>query len=104
MLWLLEECFSKLRLHTYHLTGDNYQTYYFGTPDSLRPLWEECVKDIPSEYVLSEPAGGIGFDFSYVGLRYDGGHRWDKADKNLALLDETFTLAYFDGYVVVADS
>lgn len=62
MLWLPEECFSKLRLHTYHLTGDNYQTYYFGNADSLRPLWEESVKDIPSEYVLNEPAGGIGFD------------------------------------------
>lgn len=29
LLYLPEEFFSKLRLHTYHITGDNYQTYHF---------------------------------------------------------------------------
>jgi len=67
MLWLPEESFSKLRLHTYHLTGDNYQTYYFqrNQPSAcaFKAMWEESVRDIPFEYVLNEPNGGIGFDF-----------------------------------------
>jgi SAM-dependent methyltransferase len=63
MLGLPEESFSKLRLHTYHLTGDNYQNYYFGDAEAFKPLWKEEIRDIPSDYILHEPAGGIGFDF-----------------------------------------
>jgi hypothetical protein len=74
MLGLPEESFAKLRLHTYHLTGDNYQTYYFGDPEqstwtgSLLEMLtlEMLTKDIPSGYILNEPEGGIGF-------RYDDG-------------------------------
>ncbi len=35
MLELPEESFAKLRLHADHLTGDNYQTYYFGDPEAF---------------------------------------------------------------------
>jgi len=62
MLWLPEESFSKLRLHTYHLTGDNYQIYYFAKgAESFRAAWEELIEGIPCDYVLYEPQGGIGF-------------------------------------------
>lgn len=65
MLWLPEESFSKLRLHTYHLTGDNYQTYYFEKGvESFRAAWEELIEGIPWDYVLYEPQGGIGFPCS----------------------------------------
>lgn len=65
MLWLPEESFSKLRLHTYHLTGDNYQTYYFEKGVELfRAAWEELIEGIPCDYVLYEPQGGIGFPCS----------------------------------------
>jgi SAM-dependent methyltransferase len=62
MLWLPEESFSKLRLHTYHLTGDNYLTYYHKKGvESFRDVWEELIEGIPWHYVLYEPEGGIGF-------------------------------------------
>lgn len=62
MLGLPEESFSKLRLHTYHLTTDNYQTYYFNRDGGwLKVLWQERIKDIPPEYILYEPDGGIGY-------------------------------------------
>ena len=42
MIDMAPRSFAKLRLHTYHLTGDNYQTYYFGNrapvPRLLRPV------------------------------------------------------------------
>lgn len=65
MLELPEESFAKLRLHTYHLTGDNYQTYYFGDPETFyrRVNLGELTRDIPSQYVLNEPPGGIGFRY-----------------------------------------
>jgi SAM-dependent methyltransferase len=64
MLWLPEESFSKLRLHTYHLTADNYQIYYFGVNERpFRDFWRELIEGIPSEYVLYEPEGGIGYSF-----------------------------------------
>ncbi len=67
VLWLPEHSFSRLRLHTYHLTGDNYQTYYFGkfNVDSFEALWKQSVAGIPLDFVLSEPKGlikGIGFE------------------------------------------
>jgi hypothetical protein len=62
VLWLPEESFSKLRLHTYHLTGDNYQTYWLKRGvESFRDVWEELIEGIPWHYVLYEPQGGIGF-------------------------------------------
>ena len=63
MLELPEEYFAKLRLHTYHLTGDNYQTYYFTEPgDSLEAWqWDMLTDGIPPQYILNEPEGGIGF-------------------------------------------
>jgi len=68
LLGLREESFEKLRLHTYHLTGDNYQTYRFGDPGQFRQVSniDGLTDGIPPEYVLNEPSGGIGF-------RYDDG-------------------------------
>lgn len=64
VLWLPEESFSKLRLHTYHLTADNYQIYYFSVNEKpFRDFWKELIKGIPSKYVLYEPEGGIGYSF-----------------------------------------
>jgi len=62
MLELPEEYFAKIRLHTYHLTSDNYQTYYFGNPQNFRHSLnlEVLTRDLPHEYVLNEPEGGIG--------------------------------------------
>ncbi len=62
MLGLPEESFSKLRLHTYHLTTDNYQIYYFGVDaEPFKAYWRELIKDIPPSYIIYEPDGGIGF-------------------------------------------
>jgi hypothetical protein len=63
MLGLPEECFSKLRIHTYHLTADNYQIYYFGGQKQFMRAsrLELLTENIPSEYILNEPEGGIGF-------------------------------------------
>jgi SAM-dependent methyltransferase len=57
-----EESFAKLRLHTYHLTGDNYQLYYFGNPNAWIPIKdiEEVTRGLPPSCVLNEPEGGIG--------------------------------------------
>lgn len=60
LLDLPEEHFAKLRLHTYHLTSDNYQTYYFDEPARIMAGWDGLTKDLPSQYLLSEPVGGIG--------------------------------------------
>ncbi len=66
MLELPEASFSKIRLHTYHLTGDNYQLYYFGSPDIFKAEnnLDELVKDIPPAFILNEPKGGIGFSYA----------------------------------------
>jgi len=68
MLELPDESFSKLRLHTYHLTSDNYQTYYFEDPEDFARAkdLESLTRGIPAELVLNEPDDGIG-------LRYPGG-------------------------------
>lgn len=63
---LSEEYFGQLRLHTYHLDGDNYQTYYFKrniTAD--RQLWENLTVGLSKERVLSAPLmlGEPGYDF-----------------------------------------
>lgn len=63
LLDLSEESFEKIRLHTYHLTGDNYQAYYFGDAETFMKTsgLNKLTKDLPSVYVLNEPEGGIGF-------------------------------------------
>jgi len=61
---LPDEAFANLRLHTYHLTGDTYQSYYFKSEiASMRARWEELIRDVPAAYVLREPEGGIGFSY-----------------------------------------
>jgi len=63
MIDLAPHSFEKLRLHTYHLTGDNYQTYYFAKRQSFLDYWGPwlATDGLPQEHVLSEPDGGIGF-------------------------------------------
>jgi SAM-dependent methyltransferase len=58
---LTPEAWTKLRLHTYHLTGDNYQSYLFGRPERWCRAWDRLVADLPDNLRLSEPVGGIGF-------------------------------------------
>jgi len=60
---LAPESFAKLRLHTYHLTGDNYQTYYFGNRSAFLDYWGPwlATNGLPAEHVLHEPDDGIGF-------------------------------------------
>src|SRR6185436_6502532 len=62
-LELAAEAWTKLRLHTYHFTGDNYQSYLWGEPGPLCDLWAGQVADLPERLWLSEPAGGIGFPY-----------------------------------------
>jgi hypothetical protein len=54
---------AKVRLHTYHLTGDNYQTYYFGNRRGFLEFYGPwlATDGLPAEHVLSEPEDGIGF-------------------------------------------
>lgn len=63
MLWLPEESYSKLRMHTYHFTSDNYQTYLSGDPQAFRDAVDTLKKDIPPRFVLNEPEGGIGYHY-----------------------------------------
>lgn len=66
MIDLPERAFAKLRLHTYHLTGDNYQTYIFQNPEPYRVRADALIKDLPARFVINETNDGIGF-------RYDDG-------------------------------
>ena len=54
---------AKVRLHTYHLTGDNYQTYNFGNRRGFLDFYGPwlATDGLPAEHVLSEPEDGIGF-------------------------------------------
>jgi putative sugar O-methyltransferase len=63
MLGLPEEAFDKLRNHTYHLTSDNYQTYYFGDPIVFRRVtsYDAVTAGLPERFRLGEPENGIGF-------------------------------------------
>ena len=65
LLGLEEQYYSKLRLHTYHLTGDAYQFYYFTDPNFFRHgiHLKALTAGIPPAYVLNEPEGGIGFRY-----------------------------------------
>src|SRR6266487_2629564 len=49
MLWLPEDYFAKLRMHTYHFTSDNYQTYMFSDPEWFKVTHglDALTKDIP---------------------------------------------------------
>ncbi len=60
---LSPQSFAKLRLHTYHLTGDNYQTYYFGDRSAFLDYWSPWLstEGLPAAHILSEPDDGIGF-------------------------------------------
>jgi hypothetical protein len=66
MLGLSEESFAKLRLHTYHLTGDNYQLYYYGDPEVFLTSsnLEVTTKGLPLHFIINEPASGIGFHYA----------------------------------------
>jgi len=54
---------AKLRLHTYHLTSDNYQTYYFENRRAFFDFYGPwlATDGLPAEHILSEPEDGIGF-------------------------------------------
>jgi putative sugar O-methyltransferase len=59
-----DEAFAKLRLHTYHLTGDNYLTYYMDTgrgESRFLAAWRRQVEGVPENYILYEPGQGIGY-------------------------------------------
>ncbi len=66
MLGLSEEYYGQLRLHTYHLDGDNYQSFYFGDVRYYRMAtsYDKLVSVIPSKYRLSAPKilGEFGYD------------------------------------------
>jgi hypothetical protein len=63
MIELSPRSLAKVRLHTYHLTGDNYQTYYFGNRKGFLGFYGPwlAIDGLPADYVLSEPEDGIGF-------------------------------------------
>ena len=50
MLELATREFARLRNHTYHLTSDNYQTYYFGNPVVFRRLscYDAIIAGLPA--------------------------------------------------------
>ena len=54
---------SKIRLRTYHLTGDNYQTYSFGNRAAFLNYYGQWLSTngLPKQHILSEPDDGIGF-------------------------------------------
>jgi hypothetical protein len=54
---------AKVRLHTYRLTGDNYQTYCFGNRGGFLDFYGRwlATDGLPAENVVSEPEDGIGF-------------------------------------------
>lgn len=60
---LPEESFARLRLHTYHLTADNYQTYFFGDREQFLARLDGLVEGLPPAYRVDEPEGGIGFRY-----------------------------------------
>jgi len=65
MLGLSEDSYAKLRLHTYHLTGDNYQNYYYGDKEKFLATsnLKLLTEGLPAKYILNEPEGGIGFKY-----------------------------------------
>jgi hypothetical protein len=82
LLDLSPESLARIRLHTYHLTGDTYQTFYFQVgADAMLASWRQLVRGVPEEFVLSEPPGGLGFEVD------DGTRRvnWDIYRAQMAL-------------------
>jgi hypothetical protein len=67
LMGLSEEHFASLRLHTYHLDGDNYQAYFFGDPNLFRCLtgYDGLVKGLDPKWRLSaaETLGEFGYKF-----------------------------------------
>lgn len=62
MLILPEECFAKLRLHTYHLTRDDHWGYKHSEEEFVRMSGLlGLTHGIPRNLVLDEPSGGMGF-------------------------------------------
>ncbi len=63
MLDLSPRSLANVRLHTYHLTGDNYQSYYLGNRRAFLDFYGPwlAIDGLPAEHVLNEPADGIGF-------------------------------------------
>lgn len=62
MQMLPEECFAKLRLHTYHLTRDDHWGYKHSEEEFVRMSGLlGLTHGIPSNLVLDEPSGGMGF-------------------------------------------
>ncbi len=63
---LSEEYFGQLRLHTYHLDGETYQSVYFGDAGVFRKRWcyDRLISGIPPRYRLSAPKilGEFGHD------------------------------------------
>ena len=53
---------ANLRLHTYHLTGDNYQTYYLGNRRAFLDFYSPwlAIDGLPAAHILNEPEDGIG--------------------------------------------
>lgn len=66
VLGMAGEDFDLLRLHTYHLDGDHYVTYYLGTPDRFRRryAYDALVGSVPPPLRLSAPRclGEYGFE------------------------------------------
>ena len=63
-----------IRNHTWHLTGDSYQSYYFGSPVENRCLAEEyeyLVGRLGIELRMGEDERGIGFDTRWGKLNRD---------------------------------
>lgn len=90
MLALPEEYYGQLRLHTYHLDGDNYQAFYFGDGHSFRRAlgYDALVAGLPPQYRLSAPA-----------ILGEFGHHFDGALVNKAILrfQKTVRTLYLEG-------
>jgi hypothetical protein len=73
MLELAPREFAKLRNHTYHLTSDNYQTYYFGDPVMFRRLscYDAVIAGLPPRYLVGEPEDGIGYQLDGRRVSWD---------------------------------
>jgi SAM-dependent methyltransferase len=79
LLDMSDKSFSKIRLHTYFLTSDYYLPYSLGTNKaSLLRRWKSLIKNVPSDYIIYEPKGGFGFNFSGDHLVSSDSFRYQK--------------------------
>lgn len=56
--------FTRLRLHTYHLTWDSYQPYLLADDAAVAAFqarWQRLVRDTPDDLIVYEPEDGFGF-------------------------------------------